>query len=121
MLMTYQTLTSFVPMRRDDGGVNLPRPYGEGFDLVDGLDELIDNRLERMERARRFWGRLSDKWVWGLFRNLIPPLMIITTIAVMSLTEKFNPSLASMISVILTTIFVIPYVITRNLALWFGM
>jgi len=120
MLMTYQTLTSFVPMRRDDGGVNLPRPYGEGFDLVDGLDELIDNRLERMERARRFWGRLSDKWVWGLFRNLIPPLMIITTIAVMSLPEKFNPSLAAMFSVILTTIFVIPSVITRNLALWVG-
>ena len=35
--MTYATLTAPVPMRRDDGGVNLPRPYGEAFEADEGL------------------------------------------------------------------------------------
>ena len=83
--MTYATLTAPVPMRRDDGGVNLPRPYGEAFEANDGLEELIDNRLARMERARRFWGHLSSNWVWTLFRNLIPPILLFFTITVMSL------------------------------------
>ena len=85
-------------MRRDDGGVNLPRPYGEAFEADDGLEELIDNRLARMERSRRFWGHISSNWAWSLFRNLIPLLMLISTIVVMSLPEKFSPSLAATIS-----------------------
>ncbi len=108
-------------MRRDDGGVNLPRPYGEAFDADDRLEELIDNRLARLERYRRFWGRISSNWAWVFFRNLTPPLMIIFTIVVMSIPEKFDPSLAAIISVVLATIFVAPSAITRNYALWVGM
>ena len=119
--MTYATLTAPVPMRRDDGGVNLPRPYGEAFEADDGLEELIDNRLARMERSRRFWGRLSSNWTWSLFRNLIPLILLISTITVMSLPEKFSPSLAATITATLTLIFVAPSTITRNLALWVGM
>ena len=121
ILMTYAIFTAFVTMRRDDGGVNLPRPYGEGFEAKDGLAELIDNRLARMERARRFWGRISSNWGLTLFRNLIPPLMIVTTIAVMSLPEQFNAAHVAIISALFTLIFVPPCAITQNLALWVGM
>ncbi len=119
--MTYRTLTSPVPMRRVDGGVNLPRPYGEAFEADDGLAELIENRLVRLERARRFWGKLSSNWVWMMFRNLIPPLMLSFTITVMSMPERFTPSQVAIVSAVLTLIFVAPSAITRNLALWVGM
>ncbi|MEE2759359.1 MAG: hypothetical protein VYA86_05215 [Candidatus Thermoplasmatota archaeon] len=119
--MTCGILTLLVTMRRDDGGVNLPRPYGEGFDLDDGLEELIDSRLARMETQRRFWGRLSNNWLWTLLRTLIPPSLVIITVAVMALPEKFNPTLVASISVVLTIIFVAPSAITRNLALWVGV
>ena len=112
---------SSVPMRRVDGGVNLPRPYGEAFEADDGLAELIDNRLARLERARRFWGRLSSNWAWTMFRNLIPPLMLIFTITVMSMPERITPSQVAIVSAMLTLIFVAPSAITRNLALWVGM
>ena len=108
-------------MRRDDGGVNLPRPYGEAFDAEDRLEELIDNRLARLERSRRFWGHVSSNWAWGFFRNLTPLLMIIFTIVVMSLPGKVSPSQAAIISVVLTILFVTPSAITRNYALWVGM
>ena len=38
-------------MSRDDGGVILPRPYGEAFDDDDALADLIAKRLNRMELA----------------------------------------------------------------------
>ena len=47
--------------------------------------------------------------------------MIIFTIFVMSLPDKFDPSLAAIISVVLATIFVTHSAITRNYALWVGM
>ena len=50
-------------MQSDDGGVNLPRPYGEGYEFDDGLEDLIADRLNRMERGRRFWGRLANTWL----------------------------------------------------------
>ena len=63
-------------MASDDGGVILPRHYGEGFEFDDGLEDLIANRLNRMEKGRRFWGRLADTWIYTLVRNLIPILAI---------------------------------------------
>ena len=84
-------------MQRGDGGVNLPRPYGEGFAIDDGLDDLIGNRLNRMEKARRFWGRLANTWIWTLARNIIPTFAIFTAVAVMAIPEKINPSISALI------------------------
>ena len=72
-------------MLRDDARVNLPRPYGEGFASDDGLDELISNRLNRMEKSRRFWGRLANTWSWTLVRHIIPTLAIFTAVTVMAI------------------------------------
>ena len=96
--MTYYRLTCLVTMARDDGGVILPRPYGEAFDDDDGLEDLIANRLNRMERSRRFWGRLADTWTFTLVRNLIPMMAIYTSVAVMALPEEVNPSIAAYVS-----------------------
>ena len=79
-------------MASDDGGVILPRPYGEGFEFDDGLEELIANRLNRMEKRRRFWGRLANTWSWTLVRNFIPTIAIFTAIAVMARPDIIDPS-----------------------------
>ena len=85
-------------MASDDGGVILPRPYGEGFEFDDGLEDLIANRLNRMEKGRRFWGRLANTWSWTLVRNFLPTLAILTAVAVMAIPETIDPTLAAIIS-----------------------
>ena len=84
-------------MQSDDGGVNLPRPYGEGYEFDDGLEDLIADRLNRMERGRRFWGRLANTWLWTLIRNFIPISAKNTTLILLLwnnilLTEKYLDS-----------------------------
>ena len=79
-------------MARDDGGVILPRPYGEAFDDDDALEDLIANRLNRMEKGRRFWGRLANTWSWTFVRNLIPTIAIFTAVAVMAAPNTVEPS-----------------------------
>jgi len=108
-------------MSSDDGGVILPRPYGESFDIDDGLDELIANRLNRMEKWRRFWGRLANTWLFTLIRNLIPTLAIFTAVAVMALPSTVNPSIAAFASATLVVFFIAPSVITSNFSLWVGL
>jgi hypothetical protein len=108
-------------MQRDDGGINLPRPYGEGFAIDDGLEGLIANRLNRMEKARRFWGRLADTWVWSLVRNMTPTLAIFTAVAVMAMPEKFDPSIAAIVSATVVVCFLGPSVLTSNYSLWVGL
>ena len=120
-LMTYYPLTYHVTMSRDDGGVILPRPYGEAFDDDDGLEDLIANRLDRMERSRRFWGRLSNTWLFTLVRNILPTLAIFTSVAVMAIPGRFDPSLAAFISGATIFIFIGPSVISSNYSLWVGL
>ena len=120
-LMTYYPLTYHVTMSRDDGGVILPRPYGEAFDDDDGLEDLIANRLDRMERFRRFWGRLSNTWLFTLVRNILPTLAIFTSVAVMAIPGRFDPSLAAFISGATIFIFIAPSVISSNYSLWVGL
>ena len=108
-------------MQSDDGGVNLPRPYGEGYEFDDGLEDLIASRLDRMERGRRFWGRLANTWLWTLIRNFIPILAIFTAIAVMAIPDIIDPSLAAVVSVFFILAFIGPSVIASNFALWVGL
>lgn len=108
-------------MQRDDGGVNLPRPYGDGYEFDDALDDLIENRLNRMERSRRFWGRLSNTWLWTLVRNIISPLAVLTAVAVMAIPEEIDPSIAALVSVVAVFIFIAPSVLNSNFALWVGL
>ena len=108
-------------MQRDDGGVNLPRPYGDGHEFDDALDDLIENRLNRMERSRRFWGRLSNTWLWTLVRNIISPLAVLTAVAVMAIPEEIDPSIAALVSVVTVIIFISPSVLNSNFALWVGL
>ena len=108
-------------MARDDGGVILPRPYGEAFDDDDGLEDLIANRLNRMEKGRRFWGRLTDTWLLTLARHLIPMVAIFTSVAVMALPEEVNPSIAAYVSGAIILLFIGPSVISSNFSLWVGL
>ena len=108
-------------MQSDDGGVNLPRPYGEGYEFDDGLEDLIADRLNRMERGRRFWGRLANTWLWTLIRNFIPILAIFTAIAVMAIPEIIDPSLAAIVTALSILAFIVPSVIASNFALWVGL
>ncbi|MEE2747976.1 MAG: hypothetical protein VX473_05870 [Candidatus Thermoplasmatota archaeon] len=119
--MTQCHLSSIVPMLRDDARVNLPRPYGEGFASDDGLDELISNRLNRMEKSRRFWGRLANTWSWTLVRHIIPTLAIFTAVTVMAIPERFDPSIAALVSAMLVIIFISPSALTSNYSLWVGL
>ncbi len=108
-------------MQNDDSGVILPRPYGEAFDIDDGLDELIASRLNRMEKWRRFWGRLANTWFFTLIRNMMPTMAIFTAVAVMALPDKVDPSVAAFVSASLTFFFISPSVITSNFSLWVGL
>ena len=108
-------------MPRDDGGVNLPRPYGEGFEFDDGLEDLIANRQNRMEKGRRFWGRLANTWLWTFIRNSIPMIAIFTAVAVMAIPNIVDPSLAAFVSALFILCFVGPSVITSNFSLWVGL
>ncbi|MEE3310651.1 MAG: hypothetical protein VX230_04095 [Candidatus Thermoplasmatota archaeon] len=108
-------------MASDDGGVILPRPYGEGFEFDDGLEDLIANRLNRMEKGRRFWGRLANTWSWTLVRNFLPTLAILTAVAVMAIPETIDPTLAAIISGAFTLCFLGPSVLASNFALWVGL
>ena len=108
-------------MARDDGGVILPRPYGEAFDDDDALADLIANRLNRMEKGRRFWGRLTDTWLLTLARHLIPMVAIFTSVAVMALPEEVNPSIAAYVSGAIILLFIGPSVISSNFSLWVGL
>ena len=108
-------------MSRDDGGVILPRPYGEAFDDDDALADLIAKRLNRMEKRRRLWGRLADTWLYTLVRNLIPLLAIFTSVAVMALPEEVNPSIAAYVSWSIILFFIGPSVISSNFSLWVGL
>jgi hypothetical protein len=108
-------------MQRDDGGVNLPRPYGESFEADDGLEDLIANRLNRMEKRRRFWGRLTSTWLYTLARNLIPTLAIFTSVAVMAIPDQVDPSMVAFASGITIIFFIGPSVISSNFTLWVGL
>ena len=108
-------------MQRDDGGVNLPRPYGEGFAIDDGLEDLITNRLNRMEKARRFWGRLADTWPWTFIRNIIPTLAIFTAVAVMAIPEKIDPSISALAFALAVGCFITPSTLASNYSLWVGL
>jgi len=108
-------------MQSDDAGVNLPRPYGDKFEFKDGLEDLIENRLTRRENARRFFGRLSDRFLWRFVRTLIPISAILIAIAVMAIPEQINASLAALISGIIILIFITPSTAASNYALWVGM
>ncbi len=108
-------------MQRDDGGVNLPRPYGGGFAIDDGLDDLITNRLNRMEKARRFWGRLANTWPWTLVRNILPIFSIFIAVAVMAIPEKINPSISALIFALAVGFFIVPSTLASNYSLWVGL
>ncbi len=108
-------------MRRDDGGVNLPRPYGENFKTDDALEDLINIRLDRMEKSRRFWGRLADTWIWRLVRNILPPMTILISVAVMAIPDKVNPSIAAICIGTITLLFIAPSVVTSHFALRVGL
>ena len=108
-------------MQRDDGGVNLPRPYGGGFAIDDGLDDLITNRLNRMEKARRFWGRLSNTWPWTLVRNILPIFSIFIAVAVMAIPEKIDPSISALIFALAVGFFIAPSTLASNYSLWVGL
>jgi hypothetical protein len=108
-------------MAHDDASINLPRPYGGGFANDDGLEEMITSRLNRMERSRRIWGRLANTWLCKLVRNIIPTLAIFTAIAVMAAPDKFNSSIAALVSGTIVLIFISPSVLSSNYSLWVGL
>ncbi len=120
-LMTYCFVTSPVQMQRDDGGVNLPRPYGENFETDDALDDLINIRIDRMEKSRRRWGRLADRWIWKTVRNILPPSIILISVAVMAIPEQVNPSIAAISVGFITLFFIGPSLATSNYALKVGL
>ncbi len=108
-------------MQRGSGGVNLPRPYGESFEVDDGLEDLIINRLNRMEKSRRFWGRITNTWLCTLVRNLIPTLAIFTSVAVMAIPDQVDPSLAAFASGGIIVCFIGPSILSSNFSLWVGL
>jgi len=108
-------------MQRDDGGVNLPRPYGENFETDDALEDLINIRIDRMEKSRRRWGRLADRWIWKTVRNILPPSIILISVAVMAIPEQVNPSIAAISAGVITLFFIGPSCATSNYALKVGL
>jgi hypothetical protein len=119
--MTYCIVTSHGQMQRDDGGVNLPRPYGENFETDDALEDLINIRIDRMEKSRRRWGRLADTWIWKTVRNILPPSIILISVAVMAIPEQVNPSIAAISVGAITLFFIGPSLATSNYALKVGL
>mgnify|MGYP001055790575 CR=1 FL=1 len=107
-------------MIRDDADASLPRPYGEGFEVEDGLGDIIEARLRRRERGRRFWGRLVDTWLLRSARRMLPIFLIATTIGVMAFPLQIDPSLAALCAVFASICFLGPSVASSNFALWVG-
>jgi hypothetical protein len=119
--MTHPTTAVSVAMIQDDADANLPRPYGDGFEADEGLDHIIAARLERRERARRFWGRLAGTWLLKGSRFLLPVLFSLAAIAVMARPQQIDGSLIAACAAFATFCFLTPSLVASNYALWTGL
>ena len=110
----------YVPMLPDDADAGLPRPYGGGFEVEGGLVDIIEARLKRREKSRRFWGRLADTWILHFARTLTPYFLILTTIIVMAFPKDTDVSMMALCAVFASFCFLTPSVASSHYMLWVG-
>jgi len=109
-----------VTMLPDDADAGLPRPYGGGFEVDEGIGDIIRSRLKKRERARRRWGRFADIWLLNYARILLPSLLILSTVSVMAFPTKIASDLVAGCAALASFSFLLPSVLSSHYMLWVG-